>query len=110
MEVSEVKHWLVGNIPGDDISRGQVIAEYIGSAPTDGSGYHRYVFIVYEQPNGPIEFNEPFSSDQDFSFRPFFHLQRFALRYNLGKPLAGNLYFATFDESVPILRAQLGIL
>lgn len=47
--LADVKHWIVGNILGNDVLTGQTIAEYIGAAPPSGSGHHRYVFLVYEQ-------------------------------------------------------------
>lgn len=45
----EVLHWLVINIPGNKVSDGQTVAEYIGSGPPEGSGLHRYVFLVFKQ-------------------------------------------------------------
>ena len=45
----EILHWLVINIPGNRIAEGQVIAEYIGSGPPEGTGLHRYVFLVFQQ-------------------------------------------------------------
>lgn len=53
----EWHHWLVGNIPGGEVSKGQVLSEYIGSGPPQGTGLHRYVFLIYKQ-NGKIEFGE----------------------------------------------------
>lgn len=32
-EYREWHHWLVGNIPGNDISKGEVLSEYVGSGP-----------------------------------------------------------------------------
>lgn len=34
----EWHHWLVGNIPGKDISKGETLSEYIGSGPPLGTG------------------------------------------------------------------------
>lgn len=45
----EVLHWLVINIPGNKVTEGQVVAEYIGSGPPEGTGLHRYVFLVFKQ-------------------------------------------------------------
>ncbi|GAB0097223.1 hypothetical protein DMENIID0001_128420 [Sergentomyia squamirostris] len=108
-DISQVKHWLVGNIPGIDIARGETIAEYMGSAPSLGTGYHRYIFLVFEQPYGRIKFNEPYSGVFDFTYRPYFSIQHFANKYRLGYPVAGNLYYATWDLFVPILRAEHGL-
>jgi len=43
-------HWLVVNIPGDNIKNGDTLFEYKGPAPPKGSGTHRYKFLLYEQP------------------------------------------------------------
>lgn len=45
----EALHWLVVNVPGNKVTDGQVVAEYIGSGPPEGTGLHRYVFLVFKQ-------------------------------------------------------------
>lgn len=71
-----------------------------------GTGLHRYVFLVYKQP-GPLEFDEPrlpFSGEN----RGGFSIAKFADKYKLGDPIAGNLYQAEWDDYVPILYKELG--
>ncbi|XP_069689575.1 large ribosomal subunit protein mL38 [Periplaneta americana] len=46
---SEYVHWFVGNIPGSDISKGEVVWNYLQPFPPRGTGYHRLVFILYKQ-------------------------------------------------------------
>ncbi len=46
-------HWLVTNIPGSDISKGQVAMNYAG--PTPPSGTHRYYIGVYRQDTEPLD-------------------------------------------------------
>ncbi|ODM89617.1 Phosphatidylethanolamine-binding protein F40A3.3 [Orchesella cincta] len=53
----EFHHWLVGNIPGTEIAKGDTLTEYVGSGPPQGTGLHRYVFLIYEQP-GKLTFDE----------------------------------------------------
>lgn len=36
----EWHHWLVGNIPGADVSKGETLSEYVGSGPPEGTGMH----------------------------------------------------------------------
>lgn len=91
----EVKHWLIGNILGNDLSTGDVIAEYLGSAPPEGSGLHRYVALLYKQ-NGRLDFGEPSTDRRNFSIR------KFAVEFNLGQPIAGNFFVAQLDSSVGI--------
>lgn len=40
--------------------------------------------------------------------REKFSIAKFAVKYNLGNPVAGNFYQAQYDDYVPILYKQLG--
>ncbi|XP_018568624.1 protein D2 isoform X1 [Anoplophora glabripennis] len=102
----EWNHWLVVNIPGSNISEGETITEYVGSAPPKGSGLHRYVFVLFKQP-GKLTFDEPQHSKTDGK-RGNFSTEKLRKKYNLGKPLAGNFFQAQFDDSVPAAHKQLG--
>lgn len=54
----EVRHWLVVNIPECSVENGDEIIEFLGSGPRNGTGLHRYTFLIYKQPNGIIQHNE----------------------------------------------------
>jgi len=41
--------------------------------------------------------------------RDKFSINKFALKYNLGTPVAGNFYQAQYDDYVPILYQQFGV-
>ncbi|XP_039955596.1 protein D2-like [Bactrocera tryoni] len=102
----EFNHWLVTNIHGTDISSGDVLTAYVGSGPPQGTGLHRYVFLVYKQP-AEIRFQEtrvPKNSSQN---RPNFSATKFAKKYKLGEPIAGNFFQAQWDEYVPTVHRQL---
>lgn len=60
----EFCHWIVMNIPGSAVEKGEEIFEYIGAGPPKGTGLHRYVFLVYKQPDGKIEHIEPYISNK----------------------------------------------
>jgi len=47
----EFRHWLVANIPGNNLSEGDTIFEYVGSGPPKNTGLHRYIFLLYKQPD-----------------------------------------------------------
>lgn len=57
----EVRHWAVVNIPGNAVESGETVAEYIGCGPPKYTGRHRYVFLIYKQPDGKIDNKEPFT-------------------------------------------------
>jgi len=103
----EWHHWLVGNIPGNDITKGETLSEYVGSGPPPETGLHRYVFLAYKQPS-KLNFDEPRLTNRSAEKREKFSIAKFALKYNLGNPVAGNFYQAQYDDYVPLLYKQLG--
>ncbi|CAK1541414.1 unnamed protein product [Leptosia nina] len=103
----EWHHWLVGNIPGANVSSGETLSAYVGSGPPEGTGLHRYVFLVYKQP-GKLTFDEPRLPNTSGDKRAMFSIAKFAEKYKLGDPIAGNFYQAQYDDYVPILYKQLG--
>ncbi|XP_029154981.1 protein D1-like isoform X1 [Nylanderia fulva] len=102
----EWHHWLVGNIPGSDVSKGEVLSQYVGSGPPKHTGLHRYVFLLYKQP-GKLTFNEKRLTNRSGDNRGKFSIKNFAAKYKLGDPIAGNMYQAEWDDYVPILYQQL---
>lgn len=102
----EFKHWLVGNILGNDVTKGEIISAYVGSGPPKDTGLHRYVFLLYKQ-NGKLEFDEARVGNNSREERPKFHADKFATKYNLGQPIAGNFFQAQWDEYVPFVHKQL---
>jgi len=101
-------HWAVGNIPGDEIRKGDELAPYIGAGPPEDTGLHRYTYLVYEQAKDLVFMEEI----QDWA-NPFgkgrgkFDVREFAKKYQLGNPVAGNFFQAQYDSHVDILREQL---
>jgi len=45
----EYLHWMVGNIPGNDVSKGVSVCDYMQPFVPKGAGYHRFVFVLYKQ-------------------------------------------------------------
>lgn len=48
--VGNLLHWIVVNIADNNINNGDILLEYKGPAPPKGSGSHRYMFLLLEQP------------------------------------------------------------
>lgn len=104
----EWHHWLVINIPGNDVSKGETLSEYIGAGPPKGTGLHRYVYLVFKQ-KGVLSCSEKKLTNKSGNRRGKFSTRKFAEKYDLGQPIAGNFYQAEFDDYVPILHKQLGL-
>lgn len=45
----EYLHWMITNIPGDNVGEGDVLVQYMPPVPAAGTGYHRNVLILLEQ-------------------------------------------------------------
>ncbi|ELT90673.1 hypothetical protein CAPTEDRAFT_150382 [Capitella teleta] len=53
---SEYLHWLIGNIPEGDVSKGDVLCDYLQPFPARGTGFHRFVFVLMQQ-DGRLDFS-----------------------------------------------------
>lgn len=99
-QLGEVVHWLVVNIPGNDISLGETYFEYVGSGTPEGTGLHRYVLTVFQQP-GVLTLD--LSKNREGRVR--FSTRKFSAKYNLGAPVAANFFQSQFDQSIRAKRA-----
>lgn len=96
-------HWLVVNIPGPKVNKGEVIATYAGPNPSEGSGFHKYVMLVMEQTKSfseelLIQYKSESSCDQ--KNRENFDLQKFRQTLNLSEPMAVNYFTQQFSDFV----------
>jgi len=102
----EWHHWLVVNIPNNNVAGGKVLSEYVGSGPPKGTNLHRYVLLVFKQPNA-LKPDEKVLTNRSGEGRGNFKIRDFAKKYGLGHPIAGNFYQAQWDDYVPKLYEQL---
>nr|XP_018903746.1 PREDICTED: putative odorant-binding protein A5 [Bemisia tabaci]XP_018903747.1 PREDICTED: putative odorant-binding protein A5 [Bemisia tabaci] len=92
----EFVHWLVVNIPGTQIDKGNEIIEYVGyRAFYEDKEPHRLIFLAYKQPSSdPMEFNITKLIPEQLVER-WHHLnftaRKFAADYDLTGPTAVNL-------------------
>jgi len=86
---AEFRHWIVINIPGNQVSKGETVLPYIGPSPPEGTGLHRYVLLIFKQKE---------KIQTSMKSRPNFKTQEFAKKLNLGTPVAGNFYTSQWHE------------
>lgn len=84
------RHWVVGNIPGEDLRSGDLskattVSAYKGPSPPWGS--HRYGQFLFEQP-GLIEYETLPSPKGIYNWG----YDQFIANYSLGKPVATNYH------------------
>jgi phosphatidylethanolamine-binding protein (PEBP) family uncharacterized protein len=104
----EWHHWLVVNIPGTNVADGETLSEYVGSGPPEGTGLHRYVYLVYKQPGKISDPEHGHLTNRCADNRGGWSVAKFAQKHNLGTPVAGNFFQAEYDDYVPDLYKQLG--
>uniref|UniRef100_A0A336K649 CSON010145 protein n=1 Tax=Culicoides sonorensis TaxID=179676 RepID=A0A336K649_CULSO len=104
----EVRHWLVVNVPNNDVKDGDHIVEFIGSGPPQGTGLHRYIFMIFKQQDRIDVSNIKKVRNCSRDGRLMTRAKTFIDEYQLGAPLFGNFYQAQFDDYVPELHKQLG--
>jgi len=102
-------HWLVVNIPGRDAMRGDILVEYAPPTPPEGTGTHRYVFLVLEQGKHWDVASAPHITRTTTSGRAKWSWERFLQQMNdpLAKLQAINFLLAEYDESVPQIQSQM---
>ncbi|XP_046659734.1 uncharacterized protein LOC124353776 [Homalodisca vitripennis] len=83
-------HWILGNILGDDVSNGEIVADHVGSESPQRRGFHRYLILLYKQ-HGKLTFEDPIVSNTTEN-RHKFSIQDFAEKYELSNPVALKLY------------------
>jgi len=88
----EWRHWLVVNIPGSDIGKGEALTPYTGPHPPKDSGLHRYVFLLYKQPDQIT----PAALDNTGDNRGKFKTRQFAREYRLGSPVGAAFFQAEY--------------
>ncbi|EFA78716.1 phosphatidylethanolamine-binding protein PEBP [Heterostelium album PN500] len=98
-------HWIVTNIPGNKLSEGEVLAEYIGSGPPEKTGLHRYCFFIFQQPS-KLKFTGEYILPTTAAKRDKYEFERFVTKWNLSVK-AATFYEAEFDDAVPGLYKML---
>jgi len=103
----EWHHWLVVNIPGTNIKSGETLSQYVGSGPPQGTGLHRYVYLVYKQPGKIHDEEHGHLTNRSGEKRGGWKAENFVKKHHLEGPVAGNFYQAEWDDYVPKLHQQL---
>lgn len=90
--VSPMLHYMVINAPYADNAAGETLLPYLTPAPLPVTGYHRYVFLVYEQ-TGRIKPSLMLPLISRFRFT----LDNFPEKSELIGPVAANYFTSQFS-------------
>ncbi|GFT63039.1 phosphatidylethanolamine-binding protein homolog F40A3.3 [Nephila pilipes] len=106
--LSPFRHWLVVNIPGNDINKGNTKSVYISPSPPMFGGAHRYILLIYEQTRklSNISYGE--------INRIGFDINDFVTSNDLKGPISGNFYYVGssteefLEEALSLLKELFG--
>ncbi|KAH8324348.1 hypothetical protein KR074_005869 [Drosophila pseudoananassae] len=99
-------HWLVVNVPGLDVMKGQSISDYFGPLAPKDSGMQRYLILVYQQ-SDKLDFDEKKLELSNADGHSNFDVLKFSQKYDMGVPVAGNIFQSRWDDYVPELMRML---
>ncbi|KII65131.1 Phosphatidylethanolamine-binding protein 1 [Thelohanellus kitauei] len=81
----ESYNWVFANIKGNDVSTGEQWIKYAHPNPPKGSGFHRFVFLIFEH-SSPINFKLPKIESNVLEGRNLRNTAKFAEENGLGAP------------------------
>uniref|UniRef100_UPI0037E90E41 large ribosomal subunit protein mL38 n=1 Tax=Semicossyphus pulcher TaxID=241346 RepID=UPI0037E90E41 len=98
---AEYVHWLVGNIPGGAVSAGEELCHYLPPFPAKGTGFHRYISVLFKQ-DGPINFQEDLRPSPCHSLvdRTFKTVDFYRKHQDNMTPAGLSFFQSQWDESV----------
>ncbi|EDW80754.2 uncharacterized protein Dwil_GK11696 [Drosophila willistoni] len=102
---AQVFHWCIVNVPGNNVTAGQIVADYMSSGPPPDTDLHRYTFLIFKQAFNII--TDQFIASNSRLGRTHFDARQFITKFSLGQPVAGNFYIAAYDDYVPIRNAGI---
>nr|XP_018905872.1 PREDICTED: putative odorant-binding protein A5 [Bemisia tabaci] len=106
----EYLHWLVVNIPGNEIKEGQELASYNVPAPAEDTGIHRHVIVVYKQPKKLAFDEKPIRSSFADDRRANFSNCHFAEKYHFSEfqsPVAINFFQTEWTPKTTVSSSLL---
>jgi hypothetical protein len=78
------RHWVITSIPGgaQEVSEGKEVTRYLAPGPKDESGPHRYLFLLFREPEG-FEIGRGDVGGEEFVERRSFAVEEWVGRFGL---------------------------
>ncbi|CAH0406959.1 unnamed protein product [Chilo suppressalis] len=96
---NEYVHWFMANIPGDHVEKGDTLVEYLQPFPLKGTGFHRYVFVLYKQ-NGKVSYDIPKVTSAALENRTFVTRDWYKKNQDAITPVGLAFFQSDWDETV----------
>ncbi|XP_054545939.1 phosphatidylethanolamine-binding protein 4 [Talpa occidentalis] len=101
------RHWLVTDIKGSDLKKGKILGQELSAyqppSPPEESGFHRYQFFVYLQPEMAISL-----LPKENKTRGSWNMDKFLNRFHLSEPEASTQFTTQNYQDSPSFVALSG--
>jgi phosphatidylethanolamine-binding protein (PEBP) family uncharacterized protein len=94
---SDFVHWVVVNIPDNDVNAGQEVLKYIGACPYYNAGPQRYFFLLYRQ-DKVMQSQQILEAESYFNSRWGLYACNWAFKQGFGLPVGVNGFTSEWSE------------
>ena len=102
-------HWVVVNIPENDISAGHTLLKYIPACPLSKTGPQRYFFLLFKQ-DGILSQKKLEEAEVVFEKRGGLQVCTWAAQQGMGLPCGVNGFTSAWENYCDIVHAEIGLL
>ena len=102
-------HWVVANIPANDVSAGHTVLPYVGACPSYNSGVQRYFFLIFKQDKvlSPEELEE---AELHFSQRGGLQACVWASQQGFAYPLGINGFSSEWSDYCDQVHKEINFM
>ena len=105
----EFVHWVVVNIPSNDVRSGEVVSSYLGAGPPYNGGKHRYLILLFKQ-KGIFSLAKIEDAKSYFSARGGLSCCQWASDSGLGLPIGFDGFTSAWSPFVDEIHERVGFL
>lgn len=107
----EFVHWVVVNIPGNNVESGEKVLSYLGAGPPYNGGIHRYMFLLFRQKN-PMSAIQIGDATEYFNSRGQLRSCEWARSpgVGMGAPVGFNGFVSGWSPYVDLIHEKVGFM
>ena len=102
-------HWVVVNIPENDLSAGHTLLNYIPACPLSKTGPQRYFFLLFKQ-DGILSPKKLEEAEFVFEKRGGLQVCSWASQQGMGLPVGVNGFTTSWDPFCDTIHMDIGLL
>lgn len=102
-------HWVVVNIPENDLSAGHTLLKYVPACPLSKTGAQRYFFLLFKQ-DGILSQKKLEEAEVLFAKRGSLQVCTWAAQQGMSLPVGVNGFTTAWDSFCDTVHMEIGLL